>query len=309
MLFLLNHTNSVFFCVRFISYFSFMLVIREIFTKAETGKSYIKYGMLGFIFVFAMGVAMDLPYSKVKPKILTIRNELKQSLPNQDLLKSALVSPIDAVRSEIAKNENTPEEYLKDLMNDKNKEIKQYALANLERRGYIPIDINQFKHTSLYNFFRQNYLMIGLFLIVMIVLIASRIPYFRENKMVYITMLTLFIMGSSAITATFINDEDLRDYTLEYALEKQTVTDKDIGQWVLSLDSSGIEYLVSQRRFIPDEPLNFILMKQDVAPEIKILVKKELHYRGKYPSLDDEELQGFGTLPSSGHPDFNFNSL
>jgi hypothetical protein len=218
-------------------------------------------------------------------------------------MKMALISPIDPIRLELAKNRNTPEEILKIMTTDKTKDVRDYSLANLQRRGMVRLDALQYQYSWFMSFLQDRLSMISLIFTIFLILFVGRIPFLIKNRWALISLIVANMIICSSLEGAFAAHDQLRDYTLEYAIEHKTVTENDIGQWIVMANPGGLQFFVTNRRNLPTGSLKLLLAKEEVSPGLKTLVKKELIARNEYPAIEDENL----SLPFQN--DQNFNSL
>lgn len=292
--------------VKIAFYFSLLMLVYSIFAKGLPDSEKTKYIKLTggvVIVILAMSIFLDYKFKKIDNKVLTLKSSLKTEKDKSDLINSSAISPFDPIRLELAKNRNTPPDVLKLLINDKTKKVRDYSLANLQGKKILPLNALEYQYSPEVAFVQDHLSIMSIFLTIILILFGSRLPVFVANRKLFVLVLVGNMTATSGLEEIFANHDLLRNYTLEYVIQNKVATENEIGQWIVMMNNSGIQFLVSSRRYLPTESLKLLLIKDNVDQYLKILVKKELIARNEYPSLEDEALG----LPFE--KDQNFNSL
>jgi hypothetical protein len=303
--FFINHSYGLFQIAKCIVYYSMFLLFSSLLSpvmSAETKIKNFKFAIFVMIAFLASALAFDYPYKKLENKILTLKSSLLNDNPKDtNLINRATISELDPIRVELAKNRNTPPSTLKMLMSDTDKEVRSYSLANLQRQKLIPLDVLDYQYSEFVAFFQAHLAIISILLTVLLVLFGGRIRFLAQNRKLFVAIIVGNMTLSSTLEEIFYSHDELRNYVLEYSIQNKVVNEKEIGQWILVMNDSGIQFLVGTRRYLPTESLKFLLVKEDVNAGLKMLVKKELIARKEYPPLEDEGLK----LPFEKDQDFN----
>lgn len=304
--FLINYSFLFFYAAKIAFYFSLLMLVYSIFAKGLPESEKIKYFKItgGIIaVVLTMSLFLGYEFKKIDNKVSTLKASLKTEKDKSDLINSSSISPFDTIRLELAKNRSTPPDTLKLLINDEAKKVRDYSLANLQRRRILTLNALDYQYSPAVAFVQDHLSIISIVLTILLIIFGSRIQALATNRKLLVSILVGNMMVTAALEEMFVNHDSLRNYTLEYVLQNKVASENEIGQWIVMMNDSGIQFLVSNRRYLPTESLKLLLIKDDVDQYLKVLIKKELIARNEYPSLEDESLG----LPFE--KDQNFNSL